>query len=144
MFGDILCQQCAHVMDAVVVQRCICTSLLRARAPDVHICTRLCACIGIYLLYASFEEQHGLARHAMKVYERATDAVPRNERNAVWKLYIARVSATFGVTYSRDLYSKVSPQIIFFCSCILVICPPDPCFFRIRFPGMYTWVMRFA
>lgn len=31
--------------------------------------------IGFYLLYAKLEEEHGLARHAMAVYERATSAV---------------------------------------------------------------------
>ena len=34
----------------------------------------------LYLLYASFEEQHGMARHAMAVYERAADAVPAEDR----------------------------------------------------------------
>lgn len=34
----------------------------------------------LYLLYAKLEEEHGLARHAMSVYERATDAVLPEER----------------------------------------------------------------
>lgn len=42
----------------------------------------------------------------MKVYERATAAVAKSERHDVWKLYISRVSATFGVTVTRDLYVK--------------------------------------
>ena len=29
----------------------------------------------LYLLYAKLEEEHGLARHAMAVYDRATSAV---------------------------------------------------------------------
>jgi pre-mRNA-splicing factor SYF1 len=60
----------------------------------------------VYFLYATFEEQHGLARHAMKIYERATLAVPKNERFDVWKKCIDRTSATFGVTFTRDLYSQ--------------------------------------
>lgn len=60
----------------------------------------------VYLLYAAFEEEHGLSRHAMKVYERATAAVPKSERHEVWKLYISRTSATSGVTVTRDLYVK--------------------------------------
>eukprot|EP00038_Savillea_parva_P026092 m.51348 g.51348 ORF g.51348 m.51348 type:complete len:862 (+) comp7299_c0_seq1:235-2820(+) len=60
----------------------------------------------VYLLYANFEEKYGLARHAMKVYERATAAVPKAERHEIWKLYILRVSAIFGVTVTRDLYVK--------------------------------------
>lgn len=42
----------------------------------------------------------------MNVYERATAAVPKGERHEVWKLYISRVSATLGVTVTRDLYVK--------------------------------------
>ena len=60
----------------------------------------------IYLLYAQFEEKHGLARHAMAVYQRATAAVPKKERNEIWNLYIDRTSATFGVTYTRELYAR--------------------------------------
>lgn len=60
----------------------------------------------VYLLYATFEEQYGLARHAMKVYERATQAVPKNERFEVWKKCIERTAATLGVTFTRNLYSQ--------------------------------------
>ena len=34
----------------------------------------------LFLLYAKLEEDHGLARHAMAVYERATQAVPPEEQ----------------------------------------------------------------
>jgi hypothetical protein len=34
----------------------------------------------LYLLYAKLEEEHGLARHAMSVYERATNAVLPEEK----------------------------------------------------------------
>ena len=37
----------------------------------------------IYLLYAKLEEDHGLARHAMNVYDRATMAVPPEEQPEV-------------------------------------------------------------
>lgn len=33
-----------------------------------------------YLLYARFEEQFGLARHALAIYERATNAVQPTEK----------------------------------------------------------------
>lgn len=42
----------------------------------------------IYLLYAKLEEEHGLARHAMAVYDRATQAVLPEEQNEVGKLII--------------------------------------------------------
>ena len=34
----------------------------------------------LYLLYAKLEEEHGLSRHAMAVYDRATKAVPADEQ----------------------------------------------------------------
>lgn len=34
----------------------------------------------IFLLYAKLEEGHGLARHAMAVYDRATKAVPADQQ----------------------------------------------------------------
>lgn len=42
----------------------------------------------LYLLYAKLEEEHGLARHAMSVYERATNAVLPEEKFDVMFLYI--------------------------------------------------------
>ena len=44
----------------------------------------------IYLLYAKLEEEHGLARHAMAVYDRATKAVLPEEQNEVKYLVKAR------------------------------------------------------
>lgn len=36
--------------------------------------------LAVYLLYAKLEEEHGLARHAMAVYEKATKAVLPEQR----------------------------------------------------------------
>ena len=38
---------------------------------------------GLYLLYAKLEEDHGLARHAMAVYDRATNGVLPEQQNEV-------------------------------------------------------------
>jgi hypothetical protein len=40
----------------------------------------------IYLLYAKLEEEHGLARHAMEIYNRATEAVDKEEKHLVSRL----------------------------------------------------------
>lgn len=40
-------------------------------------------CAAVYLLYAKLEEEHGLARHAMAVYDRATRAVLPEEQYEV-------------------------------------------------------------
>ena len=41
----------------------------------------------LYLLYAKLEEEHGLARHAIAVYERATTAVLPEEQYEVNNFY---------------------------------------------------------
>lgn len=51
----------------------------------------------LFLEYAALEEQHGLARHAMEVYERAVPAVPKAERMSVVELYVSRATDFFGV-----------------------------------------------
>lgn len=39
--------------------------------------------LALYLMYAKLEEDHGLARHAMSIYDRATGAVLPEEQNEV-------------------------------------------------------------
>ncbi|CAB1341445.1 unnamed protein product [Coregonus sp. 'balchen'] len=60
----------------------------------------------IYLLYAKLEEEFGLARHAMAVYERATQAVDKTERHHMFNIYIKRAAEIYGVTYTRAIYQK--------------------------------------
>uniref|UniRef100_A0A8C7YE82 Pre-mRNA-splicing factor SYF1 n=1 Tax=Oryzias sinensis TaxID=183150 RepID=A0A8C7YE82_9TELE len=60
----------------------------------------------IYLLYAKLEEEYGLARHAMAVYERATQAVEPEERHHMFNIYIKRAAEIYGVTYTRAIYQK--------------------------------------
>ncbi|KAA0705370.1 Pre-mRNA-splicing factor SYF1 [Triplophysa tibetana] len=60
----------------------------------------------IYLLYAKLEEEYGLARHAMAVYERATSAVDSDERHQMFNIYIKRAAEIYGVTHTRAIYQK--------------------------------------
>lgn len=62
--------------------------------------------LAIYLLYAKLEENYGLARHAMAVYERATEAVEVDERHHMFNIYIKRAAEIYGVTYTREIYQK--------------------------------------
>lgn len=62
--------------------------------------------LAIYLLYAKLEEEYGLARHAMAVYERATQAVDTDERHHMFNIYIKRAAEIYGVTYTRAIYQK--------------------------------------
>ena len=43
----------------------------------------------LYLLYAKLEEEHGLARHAMAVYERATTVVLPDEQYEVVSIFVS-------------------------------------------------------
>ncbi|CAN6208124.1 unnamed protein product [Urochloa humidicola] len=60
----------------------------------------------VFLRYAAFEEEFGLAARAMKVYEDAADAVPVRDRLAVYDAYVARAAALFGVAKTREVYHR--------------------------------------
>ena len=60
----------------------------------------------IFLLYAKLEEQHGMARHAMAVYNRAVDAVDKTERFGVFNIYLRKAAEIYGITKTREIYEK--------------------------------------
>ncbi|XP_023364738.1 pre-mRNA-splicing factor SYF1 isoform X2 [Otolemur garnettii] len=60
----------------------------------------------LYLLYAQLEEEWGLARHAMAVYERATRAVEPAQQYDMFNIYIKRAAEIYGVTHTRGIYQK--------------------------------------
>ena len=60
----------------------------------------------IFLLYAKLEEEHGLARHAMAVYERATTAVLTEEMFEMFNIYIKKAAEIYGVPKTRQIYEK--------------------------------------
>ncbi|RZF38032.1 hypothetical protein LSTR_LSTR006431 [Laodelphax striatellus] len=60
----------------------------------------------LYLLYAKLEEEHGLARHAMAVYERATSAVLPEEMFDLFNIYIKKAAEIYGVPKTRQIYEK--------------------------------------
>lgn len=60
----------------------------------------------LYLLYAKLEEEHGLARHAMAVYERATSAVLPEEMFEMFNIYIKKAAEIYGVPKTRQIYEK--------------------------------------
>ncbi|XP_028394719.1 pre-mRNA-splicing factor SYF1-like [Dendronephthya gigantea] len=59
-----------------------------------------------YLMYARLEEDHGLARHAMAIYDRATKAVMPEEQFEIFNIYIKKAAEIFGVTHTREIYEK--------------------------------------
>ena len=63
-------------------------------------------CKDLYLLYAKLEEDYGLARNAMKIYDRATKAVDDQNRYKMYMLYIQKAIETFGITSVREIYES--------------------------------------
>lgn len=59
-----------------------------------------------YLLYAKLEEEHGLARHAMAVYERATTAVKEDEMVDMFNIYIKKAAEIYGLPRTRQIFEK--------------------------------------
>lgn len=60
----------------------------------------------LYLKYGDLEETHGLARHAMSIYDRATKAVAPEDRAEMYHFYIAKAATMFGVTSTREIYER--------------------------------------
>ena len=60
----------------------------------------------LYLMYANLEEEHGLARHAMSIYDRATRHVPDEEKYQMFLIYIARATEFFGITKTREIFEQ--------------------------------------
>jgi len=60
----------------------------------------------LYLQYAKLEEDYGLAKRAMKVYDQATKAVPNNEKLSMYEIYISRAAEIFGVPKTREIYEQ--------------------------------------
>nr|XP_045015301.1 pre-mRNA-splicing factor SYF1-like [Jaculus jaculus] len=60
----------------------------------------------LYLLYAQLEEEWGLARHVMAVYDRATRAVEPAQQYDMFNIYIKQAAEIYGVTHTRGIYQK--------------------------------------
>eukprot|EP00249_Psilotum_nudum_P021080 c27963_g1_i1 orf=1135-4002(-) len=60
----------------------------------------------LYLQYAKLEEDYGLGRHAMAVYDRAAKAVADTEKMSIYEIYIARAAEFFGLPKTRGIYEQ--------------------------------------
>lgn len=60
----------------------------------------------LYLMYGALEEERGLARHAMRIYERATRAVSDKDRADMFTYYITKSATNFGLTSTRPIYER--------------------------------------
>lgn len=57
-------------------------------------------------MYGALEEDRGLARHAMRIYERATRAVADEDRLEMFNFYITKSASNFGLTSTRPIYER--------------------------------------
>ncbi|KAI9705601.1 MAG: pre-mRNA-splicing factor syf1 [Candelina mexicana] len=60
----------------------------------------------LYLMYGNLEEERGLARHAMRIYERATRAVSDEDRLEMFNFYVTKSASNFGLTSTRPIYER--------------------------------------
>ncbi|KAF2754436.1 pre-mRNA-splicing factor syf1 [Pseudovirgaria hyperparasitica] len=60
----------------------------------------------LYLMYGALEEERGLARHAMRIYERATRAVSDEDKLEMFNFYITKSASNFGLTSTRPIYER--------------------------------------
>ncbi|CAL1376095.1 unnamed protein product [Linum trigynum] len=84
------------------------TKLERARELFERACQMTPAdCVKpVHLQYAKLEEDYGLVKRAMKVYDQATKAVPSNEKLDMYEIYIARAAEMFGASRTREIYQQ--------------------------------------
>ncbi|KAJ3984174.1 hypothetical protein F5890DRAFT_1573642 [Lentinula detonsa] len=64
------------------------------------------SCKPIFLMYAKLEEEYGLAKRAMSIYERATQVVADEERFEMFTIYIAKATANYGLPATRPIYER--------------------------------------
>jgi pre-mRNA-splicing factor SYF1 len=60
----------------------------------------------IFSMYANFERQYGLDRHAMEVYDRATRVVQNSDKYDTYLEYIEYVHEMHGPARTRDIYES--------------------------------------
>lgn len=60
----------------------------------------------IYLMYGELEEERGLARSAMRIYDRATEAVSDEDRASIFNFYITKAASNFGLPSTRPIYER--------------------------------------
>ncbi|KAE8245080.1 hypothetical protein A4X06_0g5835 [Tilletia controversa] len=60
----------------------------------------------LLLMYGQLEEEHGLAKRAMSIYDRATGMVGDDDRFDMFVFYIAKAAANFGLAATRPIYEK--------------------------------------
>ena len=63
-------------------------------------------CKPLFLQYGQLEEEHGLMRKAMSIYQRATKAVESADRYEMYLYYVAKAAANYGLAATRPVYEE--------------------------------------
>ncbi|KAF8969894.1 hypothetical protein BDZ97DRAFT_1902300 [Flammula alnicola] len=64
------------------------------------------SCKPLFLMYAQLEEDYGLAKRSMSIYERATQVVSDEDKFEMFTIYIAKATANFGLPATRPIYER--------------------------------------
>ena len=65
----------------------------------------------VYLMYGKLEEEYGLAKRAMNVYDRATKAVSDQDKFEMFTILAAKVAMNFGLASTRSVYEKALEEL---------------------------------
>ncbi|XP_049851404.1 pre-mRNA-splicing factor syf1 homolog [Schistocerca gregaria] len=58
----------------------------------------------LYLMYAEFEEEYGMARHTMYAYERAIRVVPDSQKSSIMNIFLKKAAQFFGIARVRQIF----------------------------------------
>ncbi|TCD61417.1 pre-mRNA-splicing factor syf1 [Steccherinum ochraceum] len=64
------------------------------------------SCKSIFMMYATYEEDYGLVKRAMSIYDRATKVVADADKFELFTIYIAKATANFGLPATRPIYER--------------------------------------
>lgn len=58
----------------------------------------------LFIAYGDVEERYGLARNAIKIYDRAAKSALLDEKHDAYLFYVARAAELFGITSTREVF----------------------------------------
>lgn len=64
------------------------------------------SCKPLFLMYGQLEEDYGLAKRAMSIYERATQVVADENKFEMYTIYIAKATANYGLPATRPIFER--------------------------------------
>jgi pre-mRNA-splicing factor SYF1 len=65
----------------------------------------------LHVRYAAFEEDFGLARNAMQIYENAIRHVTKSDRLQLYELYITKALEFYGISKVREIYEMAIESV---------------------------------